>query len=503
MDAADDDNAGTALYAPHQTSLYVAPPVSNSQIPKNVYGNLDIYVPSMVPPGGTHISNPETSRAAKILGIDYADAVTGFSFTGRHGTAITSGAVVATEYQEAVEEVIQAFEDERAQAEEERRSLAALKMWKRFLVGLRIRERIEGYDIEGERDIARKFEMEEAEEDDEDEAGGFLPDREADEPAQPTAMAMPTPNLSGLSNDDEGGGFLAGEALQEEEEALHTSDRFINNVDDDDYCGGEIFAGDVWNGGVYSGGFYLPDHDDKDGEGFGSYPNHDDEDGEDGGFYMRYHDEDGDDEGVLLKNDDEDAGEAIQEINRDGHEDTSSTGEQRADLMSAERKDHERLDQGGDFLIDDDDIRDEAPSTDDSTESSKPESGMLGNHSSIDPRDTSQIKEHPEHTSPSLSVGELEEARILQQLHESQESELLSVPKEMVGTPAPRKASDSPPMREIRAGGEQDTTAQPGETYPNKSVASRESEIDSSEDEKGSLLSHDPDDEDADPEWLA
>ena len=241
-----DDNAGTALYAPHQTSLYVAPPVSNGQIPKNVYGNLDIYVPSMVPPGGTHISNPETSRAARILGIDYADAVTGFSFTGRHGTAITSGAVVATEYQEAVGEVIQAFEDERIQAEEERRSLEALKMWKRFLVGLRIRERIEGYDIEGERDIARKYDMEEAEDDDEDNAGGFLPDREADEPAQPTATAMPTRNLSGSSNDDEGGGFLA---PQEEENALHTSDRFLDNVDDDDFYNGEIFAGNVWNGG--------------------------------------------------------------------------------------------------------------------------------------------------------------------------------------------------------------------------------------------------------------
>ena len=494
MDAADD-NAGTALYAPHQTSLYVAPPVSNGQIPKNVYGNLDIYVPSMVPPGGTHISNLETSRAARILGIDYADAVTGFSFTGRHGTAITSGAVVATEYQEAVGEVILAFEDERIQAEEERRGLEALKMWKRFLVGLRIRERIEGYDIEGERDIARKYDMEEAEDEEEDEAGGFLPVREADEPAQPTATAMPTRNLSGLSNDDEGGGFLA---LQEEEDALHMSDRFQNNVDDDDFYSGEVFAGNVWGGG---GDFHLA-HDDKDGKGFGSYPNHDDEDGEDGGFYMRFHDDDGDDEGLLLKNDDEDAEDAIQEINRDGHEDRRSAGEQRAGIMAAERKGHEESDQGGDFLIDHD-IRNEAPSTDDSIESPNSESVKLGNNSSIDPNDTSQIKEHPEHTSSGLSTGELEEARILQQLHESQKSESLPVPKEMVATAAPRKANQTSPMQESRAGGERDTTAQPGKTFPNNAIARPESDIESSEDDKGSLLSHDPDDEDADPEWLS
>ena len=494
MDAADDDNAGTALYAPHQTSLYVAPPVSNGKIPKNVYGNLDIYVPSMVPPGGVHISNPETSRAARILGIDYADAVTGFSFTGRHGTAITSGAVVATEYQEAVGQVIEAFEDERVQAEEERRSLEALKMWKRFLVGLRIRERIEGYDIEGERDIARKYDMEEAKDEDEDEAGGFLPDREADEPAQPTATAMPTRNLSRLSDDDEGGGFLA---LQEEEDVLRTSDRFLNNVDDDDFRGGEVFAGDVWNGG---GGFYLAQNE-KDGEGFSSYPNHDDEDGEDGGFYMRFHDDDGDDEGVLLRNDDEDAEDAVQEINKHGHEKIRSIGEQRAGLLSAERKCREELDQGGNFSVDDD-TRNKAQSTDDPIECPNPESAKLGNNSSsIDQNDTSQIKEHPEHTSPGLSTGELEEAKILLQLHESQKSESLPVPKEIVAAAAPRKATQTSPMQDTRAGCERDTTAQPGKTYPNN--ARPESEIESSEDDKGSLLSHDPDDEDADPEWLA
>ena len=496
MDAADDDNAGTALYAPHQTSLYVAPPVSNGKIPKNVYGNLDIYVPSMIPPGGTHILSPETSRAARVLGIDYADAITGFSFTGRHGTAITSGAVVATEYQEAVGEIVQAFEDERVQAEQERRSLAALRMWKRLLVGLRIRERIEGYDIEGERDIARKYDMEEAGDEDEDEAGGFLPDREADELAQPTATAMPARNLSGLSDHDEGGGFLP---LQEEEDALHTSDRFINNIDEDDFRSGEVFAGDVWNGGVYL------NHVDKDGDGFGSYPNHDDEDGEDGGFYMRYHhddSDDGDNESVLLKNDDEDTEEAIQEIDKDGHEDMSSTGEQCAGLMSSERKGHERLDQDGDVSFNDDDIRDEAPSRDDSFESPESDSCKLGDHGSIDLSDASQIKEHPESTSPGRSVGELEEARILPQLHKSQKSESPPVPKEMSATPVSRKAPDSPPIREMAAGGERDTTVQPDGTFPNNAIARPESEIENSEDDKGSLLSHDPDDEDADPEWL-
>ena len=92
----------------------------------------------------------EASRAARILGIDYADALTGFEFRGRHGTAILKGIVVAIEYREAVEAVIEGFLHERAQAEEEARILAALKMWKRFLVGLRIKQRVSTYEVEGE-----------------------------------------------------------------------------------------------------------------------------------------------------------------------------------------------------------------------------------------------------------------------------------------------------------------------------------------------------------------
>ena len=84
------------------------------------------------------------------MGIDYADALTGFEFRGRHGTATLKGIVVAIEYREAVEAVIEGFLHERAQAEEEARILAALKMWKRFLVGLRIKQRVSTYEVEGE-----------------------------------------------------------------------------------------------------------------------------------------------------------------------------------------------------------------------------------------------------------------------------------------------------------------------------------------------------------------
>ena len=447
-DAAEDDNAGTVLYAPHQTSLYIAPPVINGQIPKNVYGNLDIYVPSMVPPGGAHIPHPETARAARIVGVDYADAVTGFSFKGRHGTAITSGAVVAAEYREAVEIIIEAFEDERSQAEAEKRSLVALRTWKTFLAGLRIRKRIEGYDIEGERDTAMKYETEKAENEDYDEGGGFVPDRDADGPAQPTAKTIPTRRLPRLVNDDEGGGFFAGEDEQEETVPLHTSDRFMNRVDDD-----------------------------KD---------------DDGGF--------------LLDRDDEDAEQATRVIDEENHEDMyhEESGKS-ADQLSAENDGQDILNDGGGFLPDDDDKKDENPPTEDAIELFDPESSMLDNHSSINPRNTAQNKEMFEEAFPDLPTGEMEENRMLHQLYESQESEHIpTISNEDVPASAPSKSSSSPLMRETTAGSEWGASALPSEAYSNNEpVAAEISEPDSSDEDKGSLLSHDPDDEDADPEWLA
>ena len=162
----------------------------------------------MVPRGGIHIPHAETTRAARLLGIDFAEAVNGFEFKGRHGSAITRGAVVALEYREAIEEVIRGFQVEKAEAEELRRTLEALRVWKRFLVGLRIRERIEGYAIEGEPDATDEV-MERLDQDGEEEAGGFLLNGDGDV-AEPTGGVPPMSPLTRY--EDEGGGFLAEES---------------------------------------------------------------------------------------------------------------------------------------------------------------------------------------------------------------------------------------------------------------------------------------------------
>jgi xeroderma pigmentosum group C-complementing protein len=110
----------------------------------------------MVPPGGVHIIHEYATRAAFLLGIDYAPALTGFQFKGRQGTAVLRGIVVAKENEEAVHAVIDSLGDLEQEVEDERRRAAALKGWRRLLMGLRIRERIWSNVDSVEREEAEK-----------------------------------------------------------------------------------------------------------------------------------------------------------------------------------------------------------------------------------------------------------------------------------------------------------------------------------------------------------
>lgn len=175
-----DPAKGTPIFTFDQTHLYVPPPVVNGRIPKNKFGNLDVYVPSMVPAGGTHIAHPRAGHAAHVLGVDYAPALMGFDWKGRKGTAIYNGVVVPQDAAEGVWATIQGFEDIEAQAEEEKRRRRALLTWKNWLRTLRIRRRLfEGDEYWGDTVLEEGFEVpEESEDDAEDEAGdgGFLLD---------------------------------------------------------------------------------------------------------------------------------------------------------------------------------------------------------------------------------------------------------------------------------------------------------------------------------------
>ncbi|KAL8731428.1 MAG: hypothetical protein Q9166_003403 [cf. Caloplaca sp. 2 TL-2023] len=130
------------LYAWDQTEWIIPPPIVDGVIPKNAYGNMDCFVPTMVPEGAVHIPLRSTAKICKRLGIDFAEAVTGFEFGKQRAVPVITGVVVAKGHEDLVIGEWEKDEEERKIKEEGKREKVALAMWRKLVMGLRIIERV-------------------------------------------------------------------------------------------------------------------------------------------------------------------------------------------------------------------------------------------------------------------------------------------------------------------------------------------------------------------------
>lgn len=206
-----EDAAGTPLFTAEQTRLYEPPPVVDGVVPKNRFGNLEIYAPTMVPRGGAHVADELAGAAARLLGVDYAPALTGFRFEGRRGTAVLQGAVVAAGHAAAVRAVAAGLRDDAADVERERRQRAVLRAWKTLLMQLRLRQRIWAGVGDDEK---------------EDDAGG------------PGGRGSATPmDVAEEEDEEQGGAGGSDEGPQQSDDSAEAGGGFIVE-DDDDFGGG-------------------------------------------------------------------------------------------------------------------------------------------------------------------------------------------------------------------------------------------------------------------------
>ncbi|MCJ1335554.1 hypothetical protein MMC09_000826 [Bachmanniomyces sp. S44760] len=146
------------LYARDQTEWIIPPPIENGVIPKNAYGNMDCFAPSMIPEGAVHIPMRKTMGICKKLGVDYAEAVTGFEFGNKRAVPVIEGVVVAAENEQSVIDAWEKDEEERRIKAEGKREKIALMTWRKFLMGLRIVERVRE-EYGGDADAHMKEEM--------------------------------------------------------------------------------------------------------------------------------------------------------------------------------------------------------------------------------------------------------------------------------------------------------------------------------------------------------
>ncbi len=163
--------------------------------------NIDLFAEHMCPRGAVHVPFRGAIKVCKRLQVDYAEAVVDFEFGHRMAVPVISGVVIAEEHHNRVLEELEKDEAERVRKEDEKRRKAAVGKWRKFLMGLRIVERIRqeyGEIDESVSVFARGSTKGPAgaalcqEVGKEDMAGGFLPEGYEEEQSEEEAPAYRT-----------------------------------------------------------------------------------------------------------------------------------------------------------------------------------------------------------------------------------------------------------------------------------------------------------------------
>ncbi|XP_017877259.1 DNA repair protein complementing XP-C cells homolog [Ceratina calcarata] len=130
------------VFGEWQTTQYEPPVAKDGIVPRNEYGNVDLFKACMLPKGTVHINLPGLYRVAKKLNIDCAPAVVGFNFGGMGAVPATEGFVVCEEYEDTLREAWEAEQREAAKRAREKRDKRVYGNWKKLIHGLLIRERL-------------------------------------------------------------------------------------------------------------------------------------------------------------------------------------------------------------------------------------------------------------------------------------------------------------------------------------------------------------------------
>ncbi|KAF2656110.1 Rad4-domain-containing protein [Lophiostoma macrostomum CBS 122681] len=223
------------LYSKAQTDWIIPDPIQDGKIPRNVFGNIDVYVPTMIPRGSVHIPLKGTARVCKKLGVDFAEACTGFEFGKQRAVPVLTGVVVAAENEDMVIDAWEVEQAEKAKKEEDKRQKLVLGLWKKFYGGLRIVERMKreyGEDVElpavATKPTKKKSEWDTFKSHGEDFEGGFVRD---DAVGASSSKENVYPGYMGAQHDaDMAGGFLP---ASQEEHRQQPTELTIDHGDDE------------------------------------------------------------------------------------------------------------------------------------------------------------------------------------------------------------------------------------------------------------------------------
>ncbi|CAK1578371.1 unnamed protein product [Parnassius mnemosyne] len=130
------------IFGPWQVQDYEPPVAENGIVPRNAYGNVELFKDCMLPKGTVHIKLPGLNRVAKKLNIDCAPAMTGFDFNGGWSHPVFDGFVVCKEFEETITEAWLKDQEDQERKEREKIDARVYGNWKKLIKGLLIRERL-------------------------------------------------------------------------------------------------------------------------------------------------------------------------------------------------------------------------------------------------------------------------------------------------------------------------------------------------------------------------
>uniref|UniRef100_A0A336KYQ5 CSON000703 protein n=1 Tax=Culicoides sonorensis TaxID=179676 RepID=A0A336KYQ5_CULSO len=139
-----------------QTEAYEPPTAENGIVPRNAYGNVELFKACMLPKKTVHLQLPGLNKVCKKLQIDCAPAVVGFDFHSGSSHPVYDGFVVCEEFEETVTEAW--YEDQQEQERKDREKIEkrVYGNWRKLIKGLWIRERLQArynFNEEGDEEI--------------------------------------------------------------------------------------------------------------------------------------------------------------------------------------------------------------------------------------------------------------------------------------------------------------------------------------------------------------
>ncbi|XP_023031840.1 DNA repair protein complementing XP-C cells homolog isoform X1 [Drosophila willistoni] len=125
-----------------QTQEYEPPTAENGLVPRNAYGNVELFKACMLPKKTVHMRLPGLMRICKKLNIDCANAVIGFDFHQGACHPMYDGFVVCEEFEEVVTAAWEEDQEEQSRKAQEKYEARVYGNWKKLIRGLLIRERL-------------------------------------------------------------------------------------------------------------------------------------------------------------------------------------------------------------------------------------------------------------------------------------------------------------------------------------------------------------------------